>query len=193
MVKKTFLVLLIFFIIQLIISCIFCNCEDAVTFEVNYNSVEITPINTAGFSDEIVNDSIYKNAFGITILIYSDHTLINSVSNNYTLGFSTAFACSCEDDTYIYPDPISHVDIFIIDTETNERTNVTDYFGMPVDNNEHVSLEQFFNERADWHDGFQFELVNFNPIPNSVIFVTEAYLESGKMFTNETTQINFIG
>jgi hypothetical protein len=193
MIKKTFLVLLTFFIIQLIISCIFCTCDDAVTYEVNYNSVEITPMNTAGFSNEIVNDSVYKNAFGISILIHSDHTLINSVSNNYTLGFSTALACSCEDDTYIYPDPVSHVYIFIIDTETNERTNVTDYFGMPVGNNEHVSLKQFFNERAYWHDGFQFELVNFNPIPNSVIFVTEAYLESGKMFTNETKQINFIG
>jgi hypothetical protein len=52
-------------------------------------------------------------------------------------------------------------------------------------------LEQFFIEREEWHDGFQFQLVNWDSIPNSAVFTAKAYLESGQLFLQETEQINF--
>jgi hypothetical protein len=191
MIKKTLFILVGFFLFQLLFSCIFCHCNDPETYDINYNSVEVTSYNTAGFTDEVVADSVYKNAFGLGIYMISDLVLSHENSSFAVLGFSSIKACSCVDDTYVYIDPISHVTILVTDTETEIITDVTSLFGMPVDDNEYVSLEQFFRERADWHDGFQFELVDFEMIPNSAIFTVQAYLESGTMFSEVTQQINF--
>ncbi len=191
MIKKVLFILASFFLFQLMFSCIFCHCNDPETYEINYSSVEATPYNTSGFTDVVVEDTVYRNAFGLGVYMISDLVLSHENSSYAVLGFSTLMACSCEDDTYLYPDPISHVKILVTDSETEIITDVTNLFGMPVDNNEYVSLEQFFRERAEWHDGFQFQLVDFETIPSSAIFTVQAYLESGIMFSEETKQINF--
>lgn len=192
MLKKTILIFSTIFLIQLMCSCIFCDCPDTKTYEVQYNTISITPYNTAGFQDKEVIDSVYKNAFGIAVSVNFELMKINKITtHSYPLGFKTLTACSCDGDEYIYSDPISYIEIFIIDSETNVRTNATSYFRAYSYNSELITLEQLFENKEEWHDGFQFELVDFISIPNSAVFVAEAYLESGIMLTVSSKQINF--
>lgn len=191
MFKKVILILVVLFSIQVLISCIFCDCQDPETYEITYTSVNVTAMNTAGFTDQEVTDSIYKNAFGLSVYMNSNFTLMHAVSPNFTLGFSTVIACSCFEDTYIYPDPLNNINIFVVDTDTNEKINVSEKFKIRSYYDGLISLDDFFAQREDWYDGFQFELVDFNTIPNSVIFIVEAQLESGTLLTNETQEINF--
>lgn len=191
MIKKGILVLVVLFSIQVLISCIFCNCNDPETYSITYTSVNVTPINTSGFTDKEVTDSVYKNAFGLSVYMNSDFTIMHTAIPNFTLGFSTVMACSCEDNTYIYADPLDYISILMIDSETEQITNVSQNFRVQSYYSELITLEQLFAERENWYDGFQFELIDFETIPNSVIFRVEAYLESGTLFTSETQQINF--
>lgn len=191
MFKKVILILVVLFSIQVLISCIFCDCQDPETYEITYNSVDVTALNTSGFTDQEITDSVYKNAFGLLVAMNSDFTLIHAVSPNFTLGFSTVMACSCNENTYNYPDPLNNINIFVVDTDTDERTNISEKFKIRSYYDGLISLDEFFAQREDWYDGFQFELVDFNSIPNSAIFVVEAHLLSGIMFSRETQEINF--
>lgn len=191
MFKKVILILVVLFSIQVLISCIFCDCQDPETYEITYTSVNVTALNTSGFTDQEVTDSIYKNAFGLLVAMNSDFTLMHTVSPNFTLGFSTVMACSCEEDTYIYPDPLTNINIYVVDTDTNEKINVSEKFKIRSYYDGLISLDEFFAQRENWYDGFQFELVDFNTIPNSSIFIVEAQLESGIILSSETQQVNF--
>jgi hypothetical protein len=192
MFKKVILILVVLFSIQVLISCIFCDCPDPETFNISYSSVEVTAMNTAGFSPTAVTDSVYKNAFGLLVYMNSDYTLIQTATPNFTLGFSTVTACSCDENTYLYPDPLSYMNVFVVNTDTDERTDVTENFKIQSYYYDGlINLNEFFSERENWYDGFQFELVDFNSIPSSAIFVVEAHLLSGIMLSRETQQINF--
>jgi len=146
-----------------------------------------------GFNAKHIVDSVYKNAFGLTVSVNFESTQIGlAMPKQNLIGFSTLMAIDCPGNTYIYPDPIKNVELYTIDTETGEKTKVSDLFGVVgYYESELISLEQFFIEREEWHDGFQFELVDFESIPNSAIFRVEAYLESGIVFIGDTEEINF--
>jgi hypothetical protein len=191
MIKKATLILVIAFSIQVIISCVHCNCPDESRLNMQYDSVTIRPINTAGFNPTEVIDSTNRNAFGIEVIVFSE---INSPSNatvqNLSLGFKTAMACDCKDNSYT--DQIINVELYVIDTETSVRTNVTSNFGIAsIYEDEIIPLSQFFKERENWQDDFQFDLVDNQSIPSSAIFIADVYLESGAMFSNESVQVNF--
>jgi len=193
MIKKIIIVLAILFLGQLIMSCIFCNCNDPETYEVNYTSIFVTAFNTAGFMNTEVEDSVYKNAFGISVSVASNYVIsTNTESSYFTLGFNSVKACSCVDDTYIYPDPISFVEILVTDTETNQTNDVTSNFRAQSYYYNHViTLEQYFDERQQWDVWFQFDLVDLENIPDEAIFTINLYLESRTSLSEETKQINF--
>ena len=191
MAKKVIIIMLGFFFTQLMVSCI-CNCGTPGVYEVEYSGAFITPMNTAGFYTEPVTDTVYKNSFGLYMGLDFEMVQTAMVSNNnFTgFGFAQAFSCSCDGDEYGYPDPLSTMDLFVINTKTEERINVTSWFGV-YGYDGILPFDEFFKQREDWHDGFQVELVEFDSIPNSAIFVVEAHLESGLIFTKETSVVNF--
>jgi len=133
MIKKAFFLLTVFFSIQILFSCIPCNCPETKTFEISYDGITIKALDTSGFSDVEVEDTVYKNAFGIEVLASSIITEVLEVNTPINLfGFKTLMACSCDGDTYIPTDTISTIDIFVIDIETEEKRNITDYFGIEI-------------------------------------------------------------
>lgn len=190
--RKPYIVLALIFVFQLTVSC-FCDCPGPKTYEVVYNDVSVVGHDTSGFgSEEVLADSVYKNAFGLTVSVNFDLNKISASDHRPFSLFNSAFACDCVGDEHRFSDPIDYVAIYAIDTETQDRTEVTDYFSTyGYDNSGLISLDELFENRAEWHDGFQFELVDFDSIPNTAIFVAEAYLESGNMFIDSTTQVNF--
>lgn len=193
--KKTIIVLGLIYLIQFTISCIPCDCNPPQTFEIIYYDITVTAYNTAGYQNNIVEDTIYKNAFGLTVTVDFDLITIAKLMNpKGKAGFNiaTAWSCSCVEDKFEYTDPIDRIEIFVIDPKTQETVEITNNFAIyEYSKEELISLEEFFNNREDWHDGFQFELVEFELIPNSTVFRVDIYLESGTRFTKETDQINF--
>ena len=172
-----------------------CNCPEPQKSQVNYNAVTLTPYNTSGFRDEVVEDTVHRNSFGLGVSVNFELEKLaasTDVNANFGFGFAMAFSCDCVGDEYKYPDPIDHVKIFVTDVQTAETREITDYFAAyEYSNGGLISLDEFFSKKEDWHDGFQFELVEYDDIPAAAIFTVEAFLKSGKKFSEQTDQINF--
>jgi len=190
MIKKILTILLIGFVLQIIISS--CGCGDSFTYENIYTGVTIIPYDNSGFNSKIATDTVYKNAFGLVIQVNFDSKLADN-SVKFGLGFNSAMAFSsdCIGDEYLYPDPISYFDIFMINQLDGRKTKVTDFFKILGYKGELISLEDFFPQREEWHDGFQIELVDHDSISNSVIFEVEVFLESNKSFIGQTEVVHF--
>lgn len=192
MKNKVLIVLATMFLSQMFFSCWPCDCSPSETFENNYIDVSITPYDTSGFNPEIIVDKAFKNAFGLGIsVIFEPIKIACSFKTLSNLGFTSAMACSCAEDKYIYPDPISYINIYIIDTQTDLKIDVTNNFKIYSYSDELISLSDFFEKREIWHDGFQIELIEYDTMPNSVIFIAEVFLESGKTFSNQTEIVKF--
>jgi len=190
MKNKVIIILTLMFLSSTIISC--CDCADPVTYEKVYNAVEITPYDLSGFSPMVATESVYRNAFGLTLSVNAENKIYAQKVN---LGFNSALAlqaCDCVGDKYIYSDPISNIKIYMKDQLEGQQTDVSDLFRIYSYSNELISLEEFMKERKEWHDGFQIELVNHDSLPNAVIFIAEVILESGNSILNQTEFVNFI-
>ncbi len=190
MVKKSFFLLLLVFLLQLIPSCIF-RCPDPGVFENIYTDVSITAINTAGFYPSEVSDSVYKNAFGLTVVVNFEWKQIAATWKKAIPRFKTAFALSCDGDTYLYPDPIKTLEIYALDPNNSERINASSWFSIHGYNSNLLGLEEFMQIREEWHDGFQLELSDYSLVPNDVVFEAVVQLESGITFTGQTKLIHF--
>lgn len=193
MKNKVLIVLSTMFLSQVFFSC--CDCPISETFENNYTNVSIIPYDTSGFNTEIVIDKVSKNTFGLGLLVnFETIKVASNFKKLSSLGFNSALAfsdCDCIGDEFNYPDPIDNFKISIIDTQTEQNMYVTENFKIYSYSNELITLNDFFNQRENWHDGFQIELVAYDSMPNSVIFMVEVFLESGKTFSNQTEIINF--
>ncbi|MBS4061081.1 MAG: hypothetical protein KG029_11840 [Bacteroidetes bacterium] len=186
--NKVLIILVVGFLSQILISC--CKCGDSFTFENIYTGVTVIPYDNSGFAPKIAIDTVYKNAFGLGVLVnfeskpYANHFYLS-------LGFDAAMACDCIGDEFIYPDPISHMEIFMINQMNGQNLNVTDHFQIYGYTGELMTLDDFFVQRQSWHDGFQIELVKHDSIPMSAIFSAEVFFKSGKSFIGQTTIVNF--
>ncbi len=190
---KSVTVLISIFAIQFVTSCVYrCTCDDSVTYEVIYESITVTPWNTSGFNaSEEVTDSVYRNAFGITLSVNFEPKEVSCSQTGFGFSKAMAWSCSCPDDEYTFVDPIAYAEVFVTNVDTNEQIEVSSLFGTYGYDNELISLDELFDIRQEWHDGFQFELINFDSIPSSAIFTVNVYLQSGMKFTEQTQQINF--
>jgi len=188
--NKVLTILLLGFMSQIIFSC--CDCGDTFTYENVYTGVTVIAYDNSGFSSDIAIDTVYKNAFGLGVNVNFDSKLADN-SVNLGLGFNSAlaFSCDCIGDEYFYPDPISYFEIYEINQLNGQKTNVSDYFKIEGYSGELISLDDFFPQREDWHDGFQIELVDHDSISNSVIFEVEVFFESNKSFVGQTDIVNF--
>ncbi|GAF05135.1 hypothetical protein [Saccharicrinis fermentans] len=186
--NKVLIILVTGFLLQVIISC--CDCGDPHTYENIYTGVTVIPYDNSGFYPEIVVDTVYKNAFGLGVQVDFES---RQYANHINLGFTSAmaFQCDCIEPDYLYSDPINHMEIFMIIPNSQVETNVTDLFQIYNYTNELISLDDFFAQREEWHDGFQIELVKYESIPKSVIFKVEVFLESGNSYLDQTNILNF--
>lgn len=176
---------------QSLSSCFWsCNCPEMSTYEIEYNNVDITAYDTSDFGYSPVEDSVYKNAFGLGVLVSSTQNKIGMVQIG-SFGFSNAMACDCMGSEYRYPDPIDNAVIYMTNIESGIEQEVTEFFEISGYDGVPIALETFFMNRYDGHDGFQFKLAQYDEVPNSVIFRVEISLESGTVFSDETDQINF--
>lgn len=190
MKNKVLTILFLGFLSQIILSC--CDCSEAFTYQNLYTGVTIIPYDISGFNAEIATDTVYKNAFGLGVMVNFETKLaVNAPKPGLGFNAAVAISCDCVEDSYVYPDPISHFDLYMIDAFNGEKTKVNQHFKIVGYNGELISLEEFFPQRQEWHDGFQIELVTFDAISNSVIFEVEVFLKSDRSFTGQTEVVNF--
>lgn len=161
MSHKSILVLILLLTFQTIMSCGPCDCPNVKTYEIQYNGVVIKAYDTSGFQPKEVTGSAYRNACGLTASVSSDWNQIAQGVSSF--GFVQAFACDCLWDEYIYLDPISYVKISMTDVNSGEISDVSAKFEV-YGYDGLLPLDDFFSIREDWHDGFQFELVDFASI-----------------------------
>ena len=191
--NKKVKVLLLFYVLQFIISsCVDCHCNTA-NYDKIYNDLELRAWDTSGFQNSEIIDAtpVFKNAFGLSVSVLFELNEIALNSINYkSLGFASAYACDCIGDTYNIDDSIDSIIITVLDVNTQNEIDVTSKFIAKYNGNE-ITLSDLFENLEDWQDGFQFDLNNYDNIPNIAIFTVKIYLESGIELTKQTQQINF--
>jgi len=197
--KKIYLLLAIYLVQLLASSCRPCNCPEVATFEKTYTGLELKVWDTSGFQSSESIGPFYKNAFGLSTSINFDLTeVVQNIEkdidiNGATFGFSSAYACDCPFIDHIETDPIVSLDIIAIDLQSEEEEiYVTENFVSHNSNGTQVSIAELIENRAVWHDGFQFELNDFDNIPLNSIFKIVVTLSSGNELIELTDEVEFI-
>ena len=196
--KKVIIIFLIYFIPFIATSCFpSCDCEPIKTFERTYNNLEIQAWDTSGFQNEEAINSAKKNAFGLTISVQFE---LNQISFSRPMldissfGFTSAYAmsgCDCPADEYINSDPIVSIKINVTNLENQEIIDVTDNFTTYNYNGEQLTINELFEIREEWHDGFQVDMSEYDNIPDSSVFTVIILLESGTELIEQTQEITF--
>ena len=192
--KKLISLLLIYFFQFLVTSCDPCDCDPAKTFERTYNGFELKAWDTSGFQNAEVSDTVNKNSFGLTVSVEFELNQIAYLKSRLdfsSFGFASAYACSCVPDEYINVDPIEFIEIRVTDTQSQEITTVTANFATYDYNGEQITISELFENRADWPDGFQLDMIEYDNIPDTSIFEVKIILESGTELVEQTQEINF--
>lgn len=192
--KKLISLLLIYFFQFIATFCDPCGCSPAKTLERTYTGLELKAWDTSGFQNEEVSDTVHKNSFGLTVSVEFDLNQIAYLKSRLdfsSFGFASVYACSCVPNEYINVDPIEFIEIQVTDTLSQEITDVTANFSTYDYNGEQITISDFFENRADWHDGFQLDLTEYDNIPDTSIFVVKIILESGNELIEQTQEINF--
>ena len=193
MARKSLAVLAIMFVAQSLFSCIPCDCPKSQIYDVKYKSITLTAYDTSGLQDKVIEDTINKNAFGISVAVdFELEQIAKSLDIKGNFGFNAAMACDCVGNEYNYSDPIDRIEIFVTDSKTSQTREITDHFATYGDaNGGLISLKQYFNNRHVPYENFRLKLVKFDLIPNTATFTVNTYLESGKKLSKQTGQINF--
>jgi hypothetical protein len=194
MLKKSIILLTLFFLLQTISSCF--DCPDIESYNVNYTGVKINAFNTAGFYDVAVmeTDTIYKNAFGLTVgmIIEMEQTAQNFEKwNAFAFQSAAAMINDCPGPFYYYVDSIENLRIFASVSDTSEVYDYTQRFGTFDYAGNLISVEKLLEIRAEWHNGFQFQFIDFNEIPDKLIFSVEVTMESGNVYSAKTSTVHF--
>ena len=141
-----------------------------------------------------MSDTVNKNSFGLTVSVEFELNQIAYLKSRLdfsSFGFASAYACSCVPDEYINVDPIEFIEIRVTDTQSQEITTVTANFATYDYNGEQITISELFENRADWHDGFQLDMIEYDNIPDTSIFEVKIILESGTELIEQTQEINF--
>lgn len=197
--KKALIILSTFFLFQTLYSCwVFggaCECENAEAFENTYTNIEIEAYDLSGFNSKPLEAKAYKNAFGLMIgAKYESKEINTNKGDNLKLGFNSAMAtqdCNCLGDNYRYTDQLLGLNVFVVDAKTQKTKEVSDLFLIESYNGKQISIEEFFKSREKWDNNFRIKLSKFESIPDKCIFICEIKLESGKILSSETKNIEF--
>lgn len=179
------------FAFQFLFSCI-CNCDKINDYQVTYTEVDVTGLDTSGFSNTKVVDSVYRNSFGLEVLMSFVYTEISEAINFRLYGFNSAsaFSCDCIGPEYVYPDKMEGIEIFVI-SEGREELK-TSAFSIQNYQGDWLSLPEYFQIKEDWQDSFQIQLTNYEAIPDRASLKIEVVMTSGKNFTASTKTFTFI-
>ena len=99
--------------------------------------------------------------------------------------------CDCPADEYINSDPIVSIKINVTNLENQEIIDVTDNFTTYNYNGEQLTINELFEIREEWHDGFQVDMSEYDNIPDSSVFTVIILLESGTELIEPTQEITF--
>jgi hypothetical protein len=202
--KKVFTILYVLFLTQFFISCFADNCGGGGgKFEVTYNGLEINPAKVIeGRPYEVLrSNGAYKTAFGLEIIMEFDLKQVGMLLPN-SYGFTSTLACSPVLPHYTRLNPIASFDIFVIDTQTDEKTKITSFFvirdySSDYSSYEWISIKEFFEKvRPSYYNQsydapFFFKLNQYDSIPKNSIFTVEAHLESGQIVSHSSKSIHF--
>jgi len=192
--KKAKSIIFIILFQFIVTACVPCKCDPKSTFERKYMGLELKAWDTSGFQNSEIMGPVNKNSFGLTISVLFELkqiALYESSLKISSFGFASAYACSCPDDEYINVDPIDSIRILVTNTENQIEVIVTDNFTTYGYDGKKITIRELFEIKAEWHDGFQLDLTDYENIPDSSIFTVKIYLDSGIELTKQTEQINF--
>ncbi len=196
-IKKKIISLFLLYIFQLIASsCDPCGCEPARTYERIYNGIELKSWDTSRFQNKEITGAVNKNSFGLTISVEFELNQIaiykqKSDMNAFRFASAYALSCDCPIDEYININPIDSILITVTDIQSQEVIDVTDNFYTYNYYDEHVTIRELFENRADWHDGFRLDMIRYDNIPDNSVFRVKIILESGAELIKQTQEINF--
>ena len=192
--KRLISLLLIYFFQFIATSCDPCDCDPARTFERTYNELELKAWDTSGFQNVEVSGTVNKNSFGLAVSVKFELNQIAYLKSRLdfsSFGFVSAYACSCVPDEYIIVDPIESIVVTVTDTQFQDVIDVTANFTTYGFNGEQITISELFENRADWHDGFQLDMTEYDNIPDASIFEVKIILASGTELIEQTQEINF--
>lgn len=187
--KKIISFCFIFFFQFIITSC--CDCIETDS-ELTYTGLNLSALNTRGFENKEILNSVPKNSFGLSIFFQDeikDIASLQSKLNLKSLGFNAAYAFSCDClVNLIIVDPIVSINVFVKNMKTNEIIDVTNNF-LDIDGK---TINQIMAENNnDFYSQLNLDLVLLDTIPDASIFTVTAVLESGTELTKQTQLINF--
>ena len=208
--KKEYLILLFFYVFATIFSCSEdggpaddCNCSDEVV-NITFNDLEIEVLeqqDNAAQPSAIV-DSVAKQDFLLRVnLPFEELASVAKGSNdNFSLGFSSAYACSCAVFTSV-TNQIVDIQVFQKETDTPILQEVTSAFGI-VDftssNGTLLTVDEALEEtrRLENNFGFinqyDFKIVNEDVILNQANFRILIRFQDEITLEEQTSEINFI-
>ncbi|SDR84434.1 hypothetical protein SAMN05216503_1129 [Polaribacter sp. KT25b] len=199
--KKLICLSLLFLLQFLATSCDPCSCGPIKTYERINKKLNIKSWDTSGFQNRETTEPVSKNSFGISIFIESELKQIaftKSKINISSLGFSSAYACSCPPDKYINNTPVISIQILATNSLNSEVIDVTDNFstydnfGKQIAIKEYLENKEISNNYEYYSDDyFQLDMTKSDNIPDTTIFTIKIFLQSGEELIEKTQEINF--
>jgi hypothetical protein len=194
--------LLILYLAPLLMAtdCGDCNCGDFREYNVIYNGVNFSAWDTSKFQNKVVDGVVSKNAFGVGLYVKYDQNGVAFIYkpkhiSHASFGMAYAWSCSCVEPEYHFTDPIKSIEIKATDTTTQEMVDVTSNFTTRDYDDKDVTipelLEQYIEQKQSYLH-WQLDLTNADNIPDKAIFTLTVTLDSGKAFSEQTKEIEFI-
>ncbi len=194
--KNKFLLSFLFItVFQLIPSCglVDCDCNFGI-YEVRYTGMDLKAFDNSGFASVQIaeNDSVYKNAFGLSINTINEETKVaQNKTSKGNFGINYAMACDCVPNEYNYLDNIADLTIEMENLEDNVITDVTDSFEVFIYQGNNIALKDYFKNNPDANYGLRVELKRYDAIAKSAKFTVRMKLDSGVEFVENTVAMNF--
>ena len=176
------------FLIQMGFSCVPCDCNEK-SYVVEFHNMDLTALDLSGFQATEVKDTVYRNAFGLVVAMSAHAQEVSD--NGINFGFSSAMACDCGPDNYDYIDPVQTAEIYMTDEITGQIFNASTFFNIWEYAGNLTSIPDFFAEKRQDQEYFQFQLTAYDSVPESATFMVELTLVSGTQFTEQTQTIHF--
>lgn len=193
MFKKLSRCLLLCTVLSVIVACE-CVCPPPITYTKKHKSIDLKTFDISGFESRKIQDSVFKNAFGMVVAVrydleeLSEKSTLKRTSSGFGDGVTT---CDCVLDQYVVGDSLRQIDLWVKDVKTQAETKVTDKFRIAYDKD--LTISEYISKATEtWAlDHVHIELRDGKTIPNTSIFKAIATFKSGKSLTKQTDTIRF--
>lgn len=178
-------IVLLMLLAQLIIGC--CDTN---TYEVTISGLESRALIFDGNNPIVVDEQspIDKEDLVIELLIAEFESIASSEQNRTDATVSKAAVVPCGDDEFIYLNKIDSVKVEILNSNNNERIDITNQLFVMGTNE---SISEYIPENSPGTRDFLMKLSNTSNIPNRIEYVIEATLDVGTKISSTGGIINF--